>query len=816
MFLFFTETWLHDQIPDSLIHIDGFSSLRLDRKHKKGGGLCIFYRSFLSISPVVLKNTSTSCELLSFENNNLIFCLIYLPPSVPSTEVNFFFESLIESIDNYTSKTPYKKICVLGDLNRFDLKYLKGSLHLKNIVLDNTRQNSILDYCLLSNDISHLFYTTVIEPIGNSDHNTILCHKKPHEKNIVSEKVFFDLRASNIAAFRQAVSKISWDYFYSETNVNVKCNYLSESLLNCTAVIPKFSVKMSSADKQWVTPLLKHLINCRWKAFRENDQLKYAYFKEKVQNEIYSAKKIWYEKCKGTSSGMWNFVKKSNKKNTANITALKMKNESTTELANRINDSFLSNHSSFNRNIGLNKPLNDIKLTFTPGEICKHILLLKSTKATGSDSLPNSLLKTVADLISIPLNDLFHSICSNSVYPEKWKVSHVIALPKSQPPCISKLRPISLLPNVSKIFERLLLNQIFKYFASTIKSDQHGFMPKSSTTSCLVKMHNELTKYLDIKEVQAVSIISFDLRKAFDSLPHAILIYKLSHILPNNVLSLISNYLHNRFQQVKIRDSYSELKRVDSGVPQGSILSPILFNLFINDLEFDNNSKLFKYADDTTLVIPHFNNNISEVIDDKVIQMRKWCENNNILLNTDKTQIMTYRKNRNIPLHTNHSAEIKVLGVIFNEQLKWDSHIQKAFKTASQRVYILKLLKQVAPKKDLKILYNSVIESILLYGSSLYPKLPLHLNARLNAVYKRCHRIICEEKCNCILSPEKRREEQAIKLFFKAANDTEHPLNDIIPRKLKFSGKFRQPIALSERRRQSFVPAVTSIINNRM
>jgi len=812
-FVFCTETWLHSQISNSTIYVDGFEIIRKDRNNKRGGGVCVFYQKNLVLTLHDLKDVPNSCEVICFEYGKILFFVLYLPPSTPTEEVNSCFNIIIEKVDDINIKAPYKRICIVGDLNRFPIKFLGNELDLKNIVTQNTRKNSLLDYCLFSKDISSNYSTCVKDPIGSSDHNTIFCYHAEKKPSIKIKKEFLDLRMSNLAAYRQAVFNICWESVYYMTDINEKCNYFTNSLLSSISTIPKFQITMSSTDKQWVTPLCKHLINCRWKAFRENNFSKYEFYKTKVQSEIKKAKRLWYLKCKETVGGMWSFLKKTNVKSAGDIINLKDSGETDKSFADRINYELIKVHSSHSTTIQHNSSIANQTVTFNPLEVENQLLQLKGSKATGSDGLPNSLLRIVSDLIALPLSHIFNSIITHCKFPDIWKTSCIVALPKTNPPSISKLRPISLLPNVSKIFEKLLLQRIMPYFIKEIKKDQHGFMPKSSTISCLIKIQNSTTNYLEIENIKAVSLISFDLRRAFDSLPHSFLLQKLSLILPQNIFHLISDYLLNRFQCVKICDSFSDYLPVKSGVPQGSLLSPFLFNLYINDLDFGKNCTLFKYADDTTLIIPHFNKNISQDIEENITTMRKWCDMNGILLNTDKTQIMTCRKDKTITLHSSHKKEIKILGVTFNDTLKWDNHVQNICKAASKRIHILKTMKHYAPTKDLIIIYKSMIESSLLYGSALYLNPPMHICNQITRIYKRCKKVICIHNCRCIDEPMSRAISQASKLFLKAAADSGHPLHSIIPKRLQFCGKYCQPIAKTNRRKNAFIPTATKIIN---
>jgi len=676
----------------------------------------------------------------------------------------------------------------------------------------------ILDCCFVSKENAHNFQANVGPPLGKSDHNSVYIYsssKKPTSVNHYHE--LYDFRASNIEHFNAFLMKTDWNEMYELNTVNEMLNFYQNRLHKGMELIPKTIVRTNSTDKMWMTPLCKNLINKRWKAFRQNDFILYNHYKEKVQNEIKKAKAMWYSKCKNEKGGMWNIVKKTAPKRKENIETLKENNESIEGLCNRINNSLLSIHDTSHDNSSENyeSKVPNLNITVSESDVFNELMKLKKQKAIGSDCVPNRLLIESVHLIYKPIHFIFNCILHSSSYPLLWKQSDIIPLPKSSQINISQLRPISLLPNMSKVFEKIILKYLQPYFSNFINKNQHGFMPKHSTSTCLISIQDKITQLLDRSEISAVTLVSFDLKKAFDLVPHHLLLQKLSSFIPQNILILLRNYLSNRTQRVRIKSIRGSLSAVPAGVPQGSILSPILFNCFFNDLQFTADSTLYKYADDATLIIPHYVNNISSKINDHINEMSFWCASNSLKLNKAKTQIMTIKKSASLILHPLHCNQMKILGVIFDERLKWKNQILSILKKSSQRIYLLRQLKSYLSKHELLIVYKSLIQSVMLYACHLYIKLPQSLETHLTKIARRCHKIICHPTCSCdiIECPSSLRQKYAIRLFEKAANDPSHPVFHLIPSKLNYSKKFSQPYCATERRKLSFIPTITEIIN---
>ena len=241
----------------------------------------------------------------------------------------------------------------------------------------------------------------------------------------------------------------------------------------------------------------------------------------------------------------------------------------------------------------------------TPQEVADLIKLIDTNKSAGPNSIPNRILKELADAISVPIS----SICNNSfisgIYPDILKISKVIPIHKKESKLeVANYRPISLLSNIDKILEKLMFNRLYQFLESNkcLYELQFGFRQKHSTNHALLSMTEQIKSAIDNGDT-AIGVF-VDFQKAFDTVNHKILLRKLEHYgirgLPNTWLK---SYLTNRKQFVSVNNVNSALKEIKNGVPQGSVLGPLLFLIYINDLNTCiNYSTTRHFADDTDLL----------------------------------------------------------------------------------------------------------------------------------------------------------------------------------------------------------------------
>ena len=315
-----------------------------------------------------------------------------------------------------------------------------------------------------------------------------------------------------------------------------------------------------------------------------------------------------------------------------------------------------------------------------------------------------------------------------------------------------------------------------------------------------------------------------DLFKAFDQVNHSTLIKTLQHRnVPTKFCDWYKNYLTCRTYCVRLNNNTSKDFNVISGVPQGCVLSPIIFNIFITAIDPVDHFVVM-YADDTTIVIQHL---CYDNINDEILQTIKYIEQKfstmDLQVNREKTKWMLITKNNkwNRPKHEEldcyYVPKLKILGVHLSNDLKWNEHINYITKKAFGRIFALRLLKKSLTKDELIIIYNCFIRSILEYGSSVFIGLSTANKKSLKKVQRRAHNVICQPSCHCniLANLDDRRSVLAMNIFKEAASHSVHLLHNLIPMRMAASGKYDQFYSRTECRKKTFLPTMTKLANTR-
>ena len=373
----------------------------------------------------------------------------------------------------------------------------------------------------------------------------------------------------------------------------------------------------------------------------------------------------------------------------------------------------------------------------TPTEIEDMIAKLDKSKSVGPNSIPNKLIQSIRKSISIPLSNMFNSTFINGTYPEFLKISIVIPIYKKDSKLIvSNYRPISLLSNINKILEKLLFNRLYSFLESNncIYNLQFGFRQKHSTNHALLSMSQQMWDTIDKGNI-AVGVF-VDFQKAFDTVNHKILLRKLEHYGIRGIANKwFATYLSKRKQYVSINGTFSETKTIEHGVPQGSVLGPLLFLVYINDLHTCiKHSTTRHFADDTNLL--HIidlskprNRNLTRKLNSDLKSLNHWLLANKISLNSTKTEIIFFRNKRTpIPntiiklngVKLKSSHDIKYVGITFDEHLTFHTHIKLLNAKLKRANNLLAISRHYLSKPLLIQIYFGQFYSHLSYGCQLW------------------------------------------------------------------------------------------------
>ena len=374
---------------------------------------------------------------------------------------------------------------------------------------------------------------------------------------------------------------------------------------------------------------------------------------------------------------------------------------------------------------------------------------LNVNKPTTFNNIPAKILKEFSDVCSDPIHNLYNKSLQEGHFPDAMKLADITPSHKKNDKCLKEnYRPVSILSSLSKIFETIMYYDIYQFMENKLSPYLCGFRKGYSTQYCLMVMLEKFRKALDNKNKFAALLT--DLSKAFDCLNHQLLIAKLAaYGYDNSSLKVILSYLTGRKHRTKVNNYLSKWANITSGVPQGSILGPLLFNIYINDIFlFTDENKIANYADDTTPY--NIKTNYTELLNTLQLEshtLTEWFNINFLKLNASKCKLLVSHRKNELSIDIEGKTiicekSVKLLGITIDSQLTFYEHISSICKKVSLKLHALARVSHLMHQNKLRLLMKAFIESQFSYCPLIWMFHSRILNNRINHLHERALRLV--------------------------------------------------------------------------
>ena len=709
---------------------------------------------------------------------------IYRLPSYIGDDLSTFTDEYTNLLNILRTRSKFVYLC--GDYNIDILKICSNNHY--NTFYENVMSCCFVPkitlptrICGTASTLIDNIYTNVLDKSHTSgilirplsDHQMYFCvmnenYVKPTTKQKYIEVEVFN--EENIESFRKEIADLEIHNKLDDSvdrDPNYNYEIVSTLLQNAKSKhipkrIKKFNKRRHKKERWMTDELLAQVIKKNdmyvdWKTTPithpdyEQVKLKFKGYEKIVSKGIDKAKKNYFDRVfvayKSDMKKTWQVISQTLSRNkTSHEMASVFNHEGheladSVEIANAFNTYFANIGKNLSSQIDQSDTNADYKLyltshteekmrfkCITTDYTMKAIEGLESKKSSGHDGISNTLLKVIKASISQSLTIIINQMLTTGIFPDAFKVSKVIPLyKKGDSSLLVNYRPISLLPTISKIFEKVIHDQLYDYFDkyNLLAEQQYGFRKRHSTECAAVKLIDHVSK--EMENEKTPTNVYIDLSKAFDTLTFDILLFKSKYYgVTDTALDLMRSYLTNRKQYVVFNGCQSDYSEIYTGVPQGSILGPLFFSIYINDLiNVSNRLNVLMYADDTTM---YFNLeefeylNRERDINTELKKVNTWLKLNKLSLNAQKTKLMIFHRKQkqvdeiNVQINGTQIERVEsfnFLGIMLDENLTWKSHIEMVAKKISKVTGILYRLKNIFPENVLFVLYNSLIVSYI-------------------------------------------------------------------------------------------------------
>ena len=795
-----TETWLSENVKRKFLVFPGYKMVRCDRPEAgtRGGGVAILYREQLKCDTLSITSDSVSSESLWVSisgggRRSVTVGVFYRPPSQPTAAG---LDSLHHQLQ--AAIATGRPVFCLGDFNvnllcpsapstRLYTSVL-SDLNLSQLISSPTRFNppSILDHIITSLPISECSVTIPPEPIA--DHMTILArvplrrHKSPRKSFQIRP-----WRKVNWDALCLHLLQADWQPLYRAEGIESKLEEFMKVWLSAIDIYcPTKTVTPRRPHCPWVenNPELREIMDERDRAFTiwrasgaESDLSTYRHLRNRVKRLLAKSKRDYL--CSSMLSDRTNFWR-----NIRNF-AIRPGTDSSSEPLGTVKaDEFNRDFASVGpriatelkeRHIGNDMPeishkpprvisTNLILHPVTLPELSKYLNELSSSKAVGVDGVPLPAIKNCFAVLGPHLLHVINASIVNRVFPAAWKMALVVPIHKSGPRHVANnFRPISILPVLSKLCEKAVCAQLSAYFVKCdlFSPSQYAYRPCHSTEDAVLDVTEWTSRRVDDGHV--VAITSLDLSKAFDSVDHSVLLMKLQWYGVDP--TWFKSYLVGRRQMVRGGSLFLPLSH---GVPQGSLIGPILFSIFTNDLpSYLPHGRLVSYADDTQLLDSAHPDDLASLKsrqETSLLAVQSYFTANSLKMNPSKTTLLLIGTPNSLKkitsFHLNFhdfilkpSSSVKILGVTIDSNLTWEAHISTVVKKCNSFLFCLHKIRHHLSADARQLLIQAHVFPLILYCLSVWGGATANRLGRVQKALNFAARIVTGARRSDHISP---------------------------------------------------------------
>ena len=876
-----TESWLKDYITDAQVSIEGYRVYRSDRDKRKGGGCLLYLHDQLLVNDICrYKDRENNMVCCYLEASHTIVATIYRPPDSDPLSFSSLLSCLQQKIDKISDNRRMPDLYILGDFNfpEIDWKMPSSSSslstsaselfdfmdknQLSQTVTKPTRGNNTLD--LIFTNVSRYIAEVSASPTILSDHSLVkallgfdmlgIAPAAPCESRNPHSFRAADYHNADYDAMNAAFQDVDWEdmWVLCDRDSTQYLELMKLIILQITLIFSPVNEGPSTAHSQpkknsavTVMKRKRRKLNARIRALQEKNPqslilpkliqevnlLVYNIQAGILQNLNRKEEKA-VETIRSNPKYFFSYAKRFQKTKSSIPLLRNSSNQLTSDPLHKaeilqaqyqkvFSDPAKADMSSCLESVGLPQGLKSsfLDFRFSREDIVSALKELDPFSACPDDDVPARILTSCRDELSAPLYILWYDSLTNGFIPQELKSQFITPVYKKDDRIdAANYRPVSLTSHLIKTFERIIRNKLVDYLegANLISSSQHGFRKKRS---CLTQLLSHIEYiYSCLNGNDEVDVIYLDYSKAFDKVDHLVLLEKLKRYgIGGNILRWIEQFLTNRTQTVQVEGTSSSPQPVVSGVPQGTVLGPVLFLLYINDLlPTLNHCEGLCFADDTKLISRVLGAESTSRIQEDLCRVIEWSTANNMELHEDKFQLLSYPLNssymlRQLPFYPENiqyktpkgyvievTDTAKDLGVLVSSDRSWSPQIDQTAQAARKMAsWVLSAFRDRSPFVMLT-LYKSMVRSKLEYCCPVWNPTKISDIQKLENIQRCFIRKIAglrdmsywdRLKKLKIMSLQRRRERYCIIQVWKILND--HAPNDV---KMQFNRHPRRGI----------------------